>query len=268
MLEAGKWGESQFEIDVDVRRLDPYVLAVGTVRIEGPVHELAATSTATLHLVHDGRLRVSRGFSDVNAALTAAAVPAEEEFRLGFDAAPDAMALLDDQGRIVHANRIAADVLGLSQRELPGIAIARFAAPELQADALELWERFKRDGRATGTGALLAADGIRRTLEFHASTDYVPGRHLVIGRLQEGGRHSPATEEAALTPRQRDVLTMLASGLNGPEVAARLYLSPATVRTHVQNAMGAMGARTRAQAVAEALIRGEIELHPRDSIGA
>jgi DNA-binding NarL/FixJ family response regulator len=67
-----------------------------------------------------------------------------------------------------------------------------------------------------------------------------------------------------LTPRQRDVLTMLASGLNGPEAAARLFLSPATVRTHVQNAMNALGARTRAQAVAEALIRGEIELHPPD----
>jgi PAS domain S-box-containing protein len=264
MLQAGNWRDSDFEIDVETRRVGPYVLAVGTARMEDRDRVLNSRPTATLHLVHDGRIRVSQGFADVKEALAAAALTADEEFRLAFDAAPDAMALLDDQGKIVHANRVAAYLLGLPQRELQGLPIARFAAPELQANALELWERFKRDGQASGAGALLGADGTRRLVEFRASTSYVTGRHLVIGRLRDGRRRPRVTEEGVLTPRQRDVLTMLASGLNGPEAAARLYLSPATVRTHVQNAMNALGSKTRAQAVAEALIRGEIELHPRE----
>jgi PAS domain S-box-containing protein len=171
------------------------------------------------------------------------------------------MALLDDQGCIVHANRMAAHLLGMPQVQLRGLAISGFAPPEVQQHAFELWERFKQDGQAGGAGTLLAADGTRRIMEFRASTNYVTGRHLVIGRPHDSRRPLRTTEQGVLTPRQRDVLTMLATGLNGPETAARLFLSPATVRTHVQNAMNALGARTRAQAVAEALIRGEIELH-------
>lgn len=53
-----------------------------------------------------------------------------------------------------------------------------------------------------------------------------------------------------LTDRERQILGLLAHGLNGREIAARLFLSPATVRTHVQNAMHKLGARTRAQAIA------------------
>lgn len=54
----------------------------------------------------------------------------------------------------------------------------------------------------------------------------------------------------ALSDRERQILGLLAHGLTGSEVASRLFLSPATVRTHVQNAMRKLGARTRAHAVA------------------
>jgi DNA-binding NarL/FixJ family response regulator len=53
---------------------------------------------------------------------------------------------------------------------------------------------------------------------------------------------------------------LLAEGLNAPEIAERLVLSPATVRTHVQNGVTRLGARTRVQAVALALTQGEISL--------
>lgn len=61
-----------------------------------------------------------------------------------------------------------------------------------------------------------------------------------------------------LTRREREVLSLLAMGLTGPEIADRLALSPATVRTHVQNGIARLGARTRVQAIALALTRGEI----------
>lgn len=61
-----------------------------------------------------------------------------------------------------------------------------------------------------------------------------------------------------LSPREREVLDLLAQGLNGEEVAARLVLSPETVRTHVRNAMEKLEANTRVHAVAIALRQGEI----------
>jgi DNA-binding NarL/FixJ family response regulator len=61
-----------------------------------------------------------------------------------------------------------------------------------------------------------------------------------------------------LSPREREVLDLLAKGLNGEEVATRLVLSPETVRTHVRNAMDKLEANTRVHAVAIALRQGEI----------
>ena len=68
-----------------------------------------------------------------------------------------------------------------------------------------------------------------------------------------------AAERHVLTPRERQVLQLLAHGLNGPEIAEKLVLSPETVRTHVQNAVDRLGAATRVQAVAMAIASGEIE---------
>jgi DNA-binding NarL/FixJ family response regulator len=53
-----------------------------------------------------------------------------------------------------------------------------------------------------------------------------------------------------LSPREREVLDLLADGYQGPEIAERLFLSLETVRTHIRNAVGKLGARTRVQAAA------------------
>jgi DNA-binding NarL/FixJ family response regulator len=53
-----------------------------------------------------------------------------------------------------------------------------------------------------------------------------------------------------LSPRERQILDLLAEGLTGQAIAEELVLSPETVRTHVRNAVMKLGARTRVQAVA------------------
>ncbi|HEY2321059.1 MAG TPA: response regulator transcription factor [Solirubrobacteraceae bacterium] len=61
----------------------------------------------------------------------------------------------------------------------------------------------------------------------------------------------PATRRLTLlSPREREVLTLLAAGYQGPEIADRLFLSLETVRTHIRNAVTKLGARTRVQAAA------------------
>jgi DNA-binding NarL/FixJ family response regulator len=56
-----------------------------------------------------------------------------------------------------------------------------------------------------------------------------------------------------LTQREREVLRMLADGMSNDQMGAELFISPQTVRTHVQKAMTKLGAQTRVQAVATAL---------------
>ena len=71
---------------------------------------------------------------------------------------------------------------------------------------------------------------------------------------------SPTGEVAALSPREREVMAALAEGLKGRQVAERLGIAPDTVRTHVENAMQKLEARTRVHAIAIALQHGLIEI--------
>jgi DNA-binding NarL/FixJ family response regulator len=61
---------------------------------------------------------------------------------------------------------------------------------------------------------------------------------------------------APLTTRERQVVALAAHGLTNDEIAARLILSPATVRTHIGRAMTKLGARDRAQLVVAAYQTG------------
>ncbi|WP_416970807.1 response regulator [Streptomyces sp. 4F14] len=52
-----------------------------------------------------------------------------------------------------------------------------------------------------------------------------------------------------LTPREREVLTLVAAGLTNDEIAERLFVTPVTIKTHANRAMAKLGARDRAQLV-------------------
>ncbi|MGH1564232.1 response regulator [Mumia sp. DW29H23] len=72
-------------------------------------------------------------------------------------------------------------------------------------------------------------------------------------------RHGPARttyDGPALTPREAEVLALVARGLSNPEIAAELVLGVETVRTHVANVLAKLGARDRTQAVVVAYETG------------
>ncbi|MDP8942862.1 MAG: helix-turn-helix transcriptional regulator [Actinomycetota bacterium] len=73
---------------------------------------------------------------------------------------------------------------------------------------------------------------------------------------------APPAYGGALSRREREVLGLLAMGASGPEIAERLFISPATVRTHIGNAITKLGAKTRTQAIALALQQRAITLEP------
>lgn len=88
-----------------------------------------------------------------------------------------------------------------------------------------------------------------------------PPLHQVAGGLSavawpaENERSRPTR----LSHRERIILQELARGQSTEEIAATMYVSPHTVRTHIKNGMRKLDARTRAHAVALALSEGVIE---------
>ncbi|MFF4709269.1 response regulator [Streptomyces sp. NPDC001297] len=68
---------------------------------------------------------------------------------------------------------------------------------------------------------------------------------------------APASDQLdALTPREREVTTLVAMGLSNSEIAERLFVTPLTVKTHANRAMTKLGARDRAQLVVMAYEAG------------
>ena len=89
---------------------------------------------------------------------------------------------------------------------------------------------------------------LARAVEIVAS-----GRTYVDASLAPAFVRPDTVRMPQLTPRERDVLRLLADGNRTDEVARRLFISPETVRTHLRKAMDKLEAETRTQAVAEAL---------------
>jgi len=87
----------------------------------------------------------------------------------------------------------------------------------------------------------------------------VLGPQVQAGLVRELRTRAQATKPAVLTEREQEVLRMVADGLSAPEIAARLAIGPATVRTHVKNLQAKLDVNDRAAAVAKGMRRGLLD---------
>jgi DNA-binding NarL/FixJ family response regulator len=98
---------------------------------------------------------------------------------------------------------------------------------------------------------------VRSVLSGDAGLSPAIQRRL-LERLSEPEPTVPAQEEASdgLTAREAEVLALIADGLTNQEIARRLHVSMATVKTHINNLFAKTGLKDRAQAVRYAFTKG------------
>ena len=118
------------------------------------------------------------------------------------------------------------------------------------------------DALAAGARGYLLKDVDRRTI-CDAITRVARGRTVFSPDLHDGiadqiraHRFDPRPR---LTPREREILTLAAEGRSAPEIARHLFLSPATIKTHLSNIYDKLGVNDRAAAVAKALREGVLQ---------
>jgi DNA-binding NarL/FixJ family response regulator len=127
-------------------------------------------------------------------------------------------------------------------------------------------DEYVYDALCAGASGFLLKDVTAEQL-FHAVRVIAAGEALlaptVTRRLiSEFARQRPradssgATRLAALTPRETQVLRLVAEGLSNPEIAARLGVTEETVKTHVSRVLAKLGLRDRTQAVVTAYETG------------
>jgi DNA-binding NarL/FixJ family response regulator len=188
-------------------------------------------------------------------------------FRMILRAEPDIEVVgeaADGEEAVEGARRLTPDVVLMDIRmpRLNGIEATRrlVRLPEpprvLVVTTFDL-DRYVYESLRLGAAGFLLKDapeeqlvaGIRTVHSGVALLDRDVTRRLIDAFAERGAPRGPAPELAALTPRETDVLRQLARGRSNAEIARDLFLSDATVKTHVAHLLAKLGLASRTQAV-------------------
>ena len=188
--------------------------------------------------------------------------------------------LLSQAGHdVVGAAGNVASAMDLLAHSEPEVALVDVKLPDGSGIELtrQLLDRDPRLSVILYTGDA-AAEQLQEALDAGASGYVLKTADLeelleAVREVAEGGRYIdprlPAPQRpgrmSRLSPREREVMHLMAEGLTAERIGARIDVSVETVRTHVRNAIRKLGARNRVHAIALALERGEIALAEDDT---
>jgi DNA-binding NarL/FixJ family response regulator len=160
-------------------------------------------------------------------------------------------------------------LMDIRMPQVDGLTAAREVLAALPGTAVVVLTTFDEDAavdealRAGVSGFLLKMsapeqllEAVRRAAAGQALLDPAVTARVIAGYGSAAAPGPSAPELDRLTERETDVLRLVAAGLNNPEIAARLFLGEATVKTHFGRVLSKLGLRDRAQAVAFAYESG------------
>ncbi|MER6564073.1 response regulator transcription factor [Streptomyces sp. NPDC001027] len=202
-------------------------------------------------------------------------------FRLLLDAQPDMEVVAEasnglEAARLARAERADVVVMDIRMPEVDGIEATRLIGQDedLAGVKVLVLTTFEEDElvvealRAGASGFL--GKGIEPAQLLDAVRLVAAGEALLSPTATKGliarvlAHPSPGdlvdpVRLAALTPREREVMTLVATGLSNDEIAERLFVTPVTAKTHANRAMTKLGARDRAQLVVIAYETGLVQ---------
>lgn len=150
-------------------------------------------------------------------------------------------------------------VLDLHLPDLSGIEVARRARADRPATAILVLSNFEEVGYVR---ALLRL-GARGYLGKAATGEEIVAAVRAVARgettiLSEAARAALGAGEARLSPRETEVLHLIAGAARNAEIAAILSIAEGTVEYHIRNVLTKLGARSRADALNKARAQGLI----------
>jgi DNA-binding NarL/FixJ family response regulator len=213
----------------------------------GPIRVMVVDDQA---LVREGLMTLLEAAADINPVVAAA--DGEEAVTLCARHRPDVVLMdlrMPKLDGVEATRRIRA-----SQPETEIVVLTTHADEASILDALQAGAR----------GYLTKDAGIAEIARaVHAAADHqtlldpvVHSRLIAAASAAARPAPPPATLPDDLTPREAEVLSLIARGLSNREIAATLVVSEATVKTHVNHVFAKIGARDRAQAVHYAYTHG------------
>ncbi len=194
------------------------------------------------------------------------------------------MALVDHDRRFAAVNGAALELYQYPRDEIVGRPAGSGMPDQDPAVADAEWSELVRTGELYGE-RLVRGSGPDMRVAYAAHATHIDGQWLALfvvlsahvepqgdelvsplapgaqgdGAPSEQGSARSRSRGTRLTPREREIVHRVALGRSTPQIAVDLNLSPATVRSHVRNAMVKTGAHTRAQLVALALGKGLVD---------
>jgi PAS domain S-box-containing protein len=187
-----------------------------------------------------------------------------------FEQSQNPMALIDEDLSYVDINTVHAEVFGRPREDIVGTRLDAYL-PESELPTVEKeHQEFKQAGEYSGERSYIRADGTVVRVQYAAASETITGKRLALfvsqvveadeadAEQSAGASHAVLADGEGLSPREGEVVRLVAMGMTSRQIAEERTVSTETVRTHIRNALAKTGTRTRAQLVAKVMAQGSL----------